>query len=365
MKLIYAAGAIALICLSCSRKSETETAEIPEISVAEAITDSVTLHKSYPGYISASRAIDVVGRVNGQILSKNYDSGELVQMGKVLFRIEDNTYRNRLAEAEAALQTAKSNYEYSKKHYEAIKTAFAGDAVSQMDLIQAESNYRQSEASVRNAEAQLSTARTNLGYCTVTAPITGHITSPVYNPGSYIGGEGSPVVMATIYEDDELNAVFNIEDEQYIRMLRENSAEREDLKTIPLSFSENLPHTYTANLYYMAPSIDQSTGTMKLQARLKNSYNELKPGMFVSISLPTGIDPKAILINDDAIGTDQLGKYIYVVNDSNTVVYTPIKTGELVRDSMRIVTDGVKAGDRYVTKALLKVRNGMKVKPTM
>ncbi len=102
---------------------------------------------------------------------------------------------------------------------------------------------------------------------------------------------------------------------------------------------------------------------MLLKAELDNSYGELKDGMYANITLPYAIVPDAILVKDASISTDQAGKYVYVVNDSNKVVYTPIKTGELVRDSMRIVTSGLTPQSRYVTQALLKVRDGMEVKP--
>ena len=98
---------------------------------------------------------------------------------------------------------------------------------------------------------------------------------------------------------------------------------------------------------------------------MKNIDNELKDGMYVTVSLPYGVNPKAVLVKDASIGTDQLGKYVYVVNDSNKVVYTPIKVGEVYQDSLRIVNEGLGPKDRYVTKALLKARDGMSVKPRM
>ena len=136
-------------------------------------------------------------------------------------------------------------------------------------------------------------------------------------------------------------------------------------RNVPIKFNQPLPHSYSADLYYQSPSINSSTGTLKLQGSIKNIDNELKDGMYVTVELPYGINPKAILIRDASIGTDQLGKYIYVINDSNKVVYTPIKTGELYQDSLRVVNEGLKPGEKYVTEALLTVRNGMTVKPEL
>ncbi|MDE6740696.1 MAG: efflux transporter periplasmic adaptor subunit, partial [Muribaculaceae bacterium] len=104
---------------------------------------------------------------------------------------------------------------------------------------------------------------------------------------------------------------------------------------------------------------------LTFQGMIKNIDNELKDGMYITVELPYGINPKAILIKDASIGTDQLGKYVYVVNDSNKVVYTPIKIGEIYQDSLRVVNEGLNPGERYVTEALLTVRNGMTVKPEL
>ncbi|MBD5299606.1 MAG: efflux transporter periplasmic adaptor subunit, partial [Bacteroides sp.] len=136
-------------------------------------------------------------------------------------------------------------------------------------------------------------------------------------------------------------------------------------RAVPLKFRDKLLHEYTASLSYEAPALNKSTGTILFKGEVINVNNELRDGMYVTIDLPYGEDPHAMLIRDASIGTDQLGKYVYVVNDSNKVVYTPIKVGATFRDSLRVVESGLKPGDRYVTKALLTVRNGETVKPLL
>lgn len=204
---------------SCShKKSSTEEGELT-VSVAVPEIDSITLYKTYPGYASAQASADVVGRVNGQLLSKNYDSGSLVQKGAVLFTIEPVKYNDAVRQAQAALATAESEYEYASKQCQAMKKAFESDAVSRMEVIQAESDMQQAEAAIKNARAVLSTANTNLAYCTVRAPFTGHITSSTVDVGNYINGEGAPFKLATIYDDSSLIVSFAIEDSQYERMM--------------------------------------------------------------------------------------------------------------------------------------------------
>lgn len=366
-RILIPALALAAVCTwSCSHKSSAPDDEIPEIEVAEAVTDSLTLYKTYPGTVKANNKVDVVARVNGTLLSSNFTAGDLVHKGDVLFTIESTTYRDAVQQAQAQLASAKSSNEYSTRQYAAMKKALESDAVSQMEVAQAKNAMEESLAAIKQAEAALSTARTNLNYCTITAPVTGHITSRTTDPGAYLAGGGAPVTLATIYDDAQMLAVFHIEDDSFLKM-HSTAENRKDIdySHIPLAFSETLPHTYTADLYYLSPSVDTSTGTLELKAKVDNPYNELKSGMYVTVRLPWKTDTAAVLVRDASLSTDQLGKYLYVVNDSNKVVYTPVTVSDLYQDTLRIITGGIKPGERYVTKAMLKVRNGITVKPVM
>ncbi|MDE7345902.1 MAG: efflux RND transporter periplasmic adaptor subunit [Muribaculaceae bacterium] len=365
--LILSAGCLLLSIASCKKNDKKAVSDdAPMIYVANPVVDSIVLHKTYPGLLGASDNATVVGRVNGTLLSKNYESGCYVNKGQLLFTIESTKYRDAVQQAQASLATAKSQYEYASRNYQALSEALKSDAVSQIEVIQAKATMEQAAASVKNAEAALSQANLNLSYCSVKAPIAGYVSSNIPNVGEYISGEGSPVELCKIYDNTNMTATFNIEDAQYEQMIGQNGGMNQELyRNVPIKFNQPLPHSYTADLSYQSPSINSSTGTLQLKGSIKNIDNELKDGMYVTIELPYGINPKAILIKDASIGTDQLGKYVYVVNDSNKVVYTPIKTGEVYQDSLRVVDEGLKPGDRYVTEALLSVRNGMTVNPQL
>lgn len=363
--VIMAAGCLMVSAVSCKKHDKNSADdEVPTVNVATPVADSIVLHKTYPGVLVSPNSAVVVGRVNGLLLTQNYTSGSYARKGDVLFTIESTSYRDAVKQAQASLATAKSQLEYDTRNYAALKEALESDAVAQIEVIQAKSAMEQAAAAVKNAEAALSKANTNLSYCTVRAPISGYVSSSIPNPGDYIGGEEAPVKLCTIYDNTVLAAVFNIEDSQYETMIGQNGGTSGSLyRNVPIKFSKPLPHEYFADLYYQSPSIDSSTGTMQLKGLIQNIDNELKDGLYVTVELPYGENPRAILIKDESIGTDQLGKYVYVVNDSNKVVYTPIKVGELYQDSLRVVDSGLNPGDRYVTEALLSVRNGMKVNP--
>ncbi|MCM1164042.1 MAG: efflux RND transporter periplasmic adaptor subunit [Muribaculaceae bacterium] len=361
--MIAASVAVTAMYSCKSDKSHSESEAEETVSVASPEVRDIVLYNEYPGYLTANSSVDVVAKVNGQILTKDYQSGSTVKAGQRLFTIDPSVYSDRVAQAQASLTTATSECDYAREHYEAVKKALESDAVSKMEVVQAESDYEQALASIKTAKAALETAQRNLAYCTVTAPISGMITTDNMSAGNYVTGEAQPVTLATIYDNSTMTANFSIEDQRYLDLLKSREAHDSlDFQHIPIAFSEPLPHTYTGAISYMAPDIKQSTGTMNLECKIQNPYNELRPGMYVKVRLPYARMDKAVLVNDASIGTDQLGKYMYVVNDSDKVVYTPVELGDLYNDSLRIVTSGLNGSERYVTKALLKVRNGMKVK---
>lgn len=353
--------------MSCKRKDKTAGSQEPrEIDVAEVVVDSVVLHKTYPGYLSAGNSVEVTAKVDGTLLKKYYDAGTEVKKGQILFQIDPTLYKDALSRAEASLASAISARDYAKSRYAAVQKAFDAEAVSKMEVLQAESTLHQAEADIKDCQAALHTAQTNLGYCTMKAVMDGMISDSSIGEGNYVNGADDPIVLATIYDTSTVSAAFEIEDAQYERMVGRTQGINDPIyQSIPLKFREKLLHDYTAKLSYESPTINTNTGTILLKGDINNPYGELKEGMYVTIDLPYGVDPKAVLVKDASIGTDQLGKYVYVINDSNKVVYTPIKVGEIYRDSLRIVESGLRPGDRYVSKALLTVRNGEQVTPKL
>lgn len=360
---IFAAIAVAAAFTSCQKKEKGMYDGVPEVSVAYPTVDSIVLSQSYPATLAATDVADIVGRVNGLILDQRYANGDYVQAGTPLFIIEPTTYNDAVNQAQASLENAQAQYDYASKQAVAMRKALEADAVSKMDVVQAESNVRQAEAAIKTAKAQLTTARTNLGYCTVTAPFSGRVSKSTMSPGAYVGGEAQPVVLATIYNDAKMFVNFSVSTDRYLEMTDTREGKQVDYNHIPVVFGDSIAGTYYGSIEYEAPGVNTGTGTVNMRLILKNDKGELKDGMFATVRLPYATNPKALLIKDKAISTDQLGKYVYVVNDSNQVVYTPIEVGELYNDSLRVVTKGLVPGQAYVTSALLKVRDGMKVKP--
>lgn len=359
-----------------TKDAEKYSGEEMPVAVATPEVMNVTLTQSFPGNLQAIQEVDIMARANG-VLKVHVPSGSKVIKGQLLYTIENTKYEDdvkqaeaSIATAQASLATAEANYAYYQKQYAAMQKAFKSDAVSEMEVLQSENNMKQSQASIDNAKATIENARAALdeakimlGYCRITAPFSGTLGLQEYDQDAYINGQTSPVKLNTLYNDATVYAYISIDEAKFAEMMNNIKTENLNLDSVKINFNSPLAHQYYSKINFSAPDVSTSTGTVTLRFGINNKYGELKSGMYMNVELPYQKNSDALLVKDASIGTDQLGKYLYLVNDSNKVVYTPIEVGEIYADTMRIVTKGLTPESRYVTEALLKVRDGMKVKP--
>ena len=306
-KIMIAFAWTVCVLTACDKNkpSQTEMQALP-VDVAKPLVENVTLTKDYPGYLEAESTVDLVGRVNGTLQSKNFAPGSRVRQGQVLFVIEPTLYENSVKQAEAELKTAKANLEYAVSSYQRMKEAIKSDAVSRIQYLQAESHVAACEAAVSNAEAALKTARTNLSYCYVKAPCDGVVDVSAYSVGAYIGGALQPVKLATVYKDNRMYSYFNIADNQYLTYeLAQEAASKIPAEThfVTLRLGTDGAQSWKAKLDYLSPNVTLTTGTLRLRAELDNPDGMLRPGLFVSVTLPYGEARNAVLVNDASIGS--------------------------------------------------------------
>lgn len=371
-KLMYILLVLPLLT-GCGNKKEAtgRTMPIPEISVAKPIIKDIVLTQDYPGYLTAEQTVDLVARVNGTLQATSFSPGSKVKKGQLLFIIEPTIYKDNVTQAEAALKTAQAQLTYARNNYTRMREALKSNAVSRIQVLQAESAVAEETAAVSNAEAALNTARTNLGYCYIRAPFDGTVSRNTVDIGSYISAAIQPVTLATLYKDNKMYTYFNVADNQWLAMLMSNNLRtgvNNEISQLPKNVTVKLgkdgSQTYPGTLDYLSPNVDINTGTLTIRANLENPDGLLKSGLYVSITLPYGEQKQALLVNSASIGTDQLGRYLYVVNDSDIVNYRHVTVGQLIEDTLQQITSGLSPQERYVTKALMKVRDGMKIHPS-
>ena len=348
-----------LLVAGC-KKPAHEAMPAPEIQVAVPLQQNITYTYEYPAYLEAEQTVNLVARVPGFLEKILFMPGQIVKAGQNLFVIEPGTYEDNVNVAKAGVNSAEAQLLYAKASYEKMKDALQSKAVSEIDYIQAESSHNSALAALQNAKAQLNSAETDLAYCYIKAPYDGRISRNMTDIGNYVGNAGQPSTLATLYKDRQMYVYFNMPYAEFENLPQASTKGQKD--SISVQDASNPGRNWYGKLDYTSPSVDLNTGTVNVRAIVPNPNHELLSGMYVKIIVPYKQAENALLIPEASIGTNQGGRYIYVVGKDNTVVYREIKAGVL-KNGMREIVSGIKKDERYITEALINVRPGMKINP--
>ena len=361
------AGVIILAggCRNKDNEKATAAGQVAEILVNTPITKGITYTYEYPAYLEAIQTVNLVARVSGFLQKMNYIPGVPVKAGQLLFVIEPQPYLDQVKAAEAQLNSAQARLNYAEAQYQKMKEALPGKAISEIDFIQSESNYNTALANLQDARAQLNTARTNLNYCYIKAPFDGRVSRNLVDVQNFVGGSVSPVTLATMYKDKEMFAYFNMAYSEFQNLPPVGNPTVVTDSTVKLAITDAADpgRRWEGRLDYTSPNVDLETGTVTVRALVDNPKEELLSGMYVKIQVPYRKVDEALLIPETSIGTNQAGRYVYLVDHNDQVVLQTVKVGALEPDGMREILSGVTPKDWYVVNAMINVRPNMKVKP--
>lgn len=349
------------------KKSQVPAVPPPTVTVAHPIQKKVTLHWEFTGNTQAVAEVDIRARVEGFLKSIEFDDGDFVKEGDLLFVIEPDLYDVQVSQAQAQLRASQADLKRAEADFRRIEEAAQTNAVSrqQVDLARAQRDV--AEASVKQAEAALAAAQLNQGYTKVSSSINGRISRRYVDVGNLVGS-GERTLLARVVTIDPIYVYFNIAERILVSRLKELSqlgpAEREVSPKLPCSVGipgeEGFP--FAGIIDYADITVDSGTGTLQVRAELPNQDGLLFPGMFVRIRVPRGGGEEAILVQEHAIGTDMAGKYLFVVGENDVVERRSVQMGALV-DGMRVIEDGISPNERYIINGLQRARPGMPVTP--
>ena len=340
----------------------------PKVDVATPVQKSITRYLDATGNTAPIKMVDLVARVQGFLQAINYKDGTFVKEGTTLFTIEPETYKLKLEQAQAAEAGAQASLKQAENDYKRQSDLVQKQAVSQSTLDTSTSNRDNAQANLQQAQANTRIAQVNYGYTNVAAPFDGIVTAHLVSIGELVG-VASPTQLATIVALDPIYVNFNVNEQDVLRV-REEARRRgmtvEDLRQLPIEIGlqteTGYPHKGT--LDYVSPQVNQSTGTLAVRGILKNTDRVLLPGYFVRIRVPFEQSVKALLVPDVALGSDQAGRYVLVVNAENVVEQRKVKIGPLEGD-LRVIESGVKPDDKVVVAGLLRAIPGQKVDPQL
>ena len=361
---------LALSALSgCGERNKYQPPPPAEVSIAKPEQRKVTLYMEVTGSTAPLNRVDLVARVQGFLDTVAYKDGAAVKKGDLLFQIDQEDYKIALQIADAAVEQQQALLLQAdadlKRKQELVKTS----AVSVANVDNSRAKRDSTQAALAQAQGQVEQAKRNLAYTTITAPFDGTVSARLVDPGAMVGS-GSPTKLATIVQLNPLYVKFNVDEQQVLTVrehMREKGVTLKDLGPIPvgvgLQTETGYPHTGT--LDYVAPEIDSSTGTLAARAIIDNKDSVLAPGLFVRVRIPKQVDVESLLVPDIALGNNQEGRYLLVVDDKNVVQQRQVETGEQVDGGFRIITSGLKPDDRVIVGGVMRALPGNTVAPVM
>jgi RND family efflux transporter MFP subunit len=339
-----------------------------KVEVAQPVQRAVTRYLEATGNTAPVKSVDLVARVQGFLQSIDYTDGDTVKEGVQLFTIEPETYKLKLDQAQAAEAGAQASLKQAEADFRRQSDLVARQAVSQATLENSTSARDNAQANLQQAQANTRIAQVNYGYTKVSAPFDGVVSAHLVSVGELVG-VASPTQLASIVSLDPIYVNFTVNEQDVLRIraeARRRGLTPSDFKQIPvevgLQTEDGYPHQ--GKLDYAAPTINQSTGTLAVRGLVPNPNRVLLPGYFIRVRVPTDRTENALLAPDLALGTDQSGRYLLVVNSENVVEQRKVTIGPL-DGGLRVIESGLAPEDRIVIAGLLRVIPGQKVDPQL
>lgn len=364
-KAIAIMAALLLSC--CGQGNQYKEPPPPKVTVAPPVQQPVTRYLEVNGNTAAVNSTDLVARVPGFVEQINQQDGTAVTKGTLLFTIEPESYRIKLDQAKAAEAGTEASLKDAEATFQRKADLLSRQIGTKADYDQALAARDSAQANLDQAKANTRLAQTNLDYTQVTAPFDGVVTARQVSLGQYVGGSATPTVLASIVETNPVYVNFNVSEQDVQRVraeMRRRGLGPTDLRKVPaeIGLQTEIGYPHRGTLDYAAPNVDPSTGTLAARGIFENADRVLLPGYFVRVRVPLGEPTASLLVPDVALGSDQGGRYLLVVNKDNVVEQRKVELGPQV-DTLRVIDSGIAAEDRVIVGGLLRAIPGQKVDP--
>jgi membrane fusion protein (multidrug efflux system) len=335
-----------------------------EVGVITVTSGKLALTTELPGRIEAVRSAQVRARVAGIVTQRVFREGSDVKAGDVLFRIDSAPYKAAYESANASLARAEANRDQTRAQAERAQALIGKKLISQQDYDTAAASAKASAADVTAAQAALTNARLNLGYATVTAPISGRIGRALVTEGALVG-QGDATPLALIQQINPIYVNFSQSSVEVLK-LRQAIASGKLKSTggqpeVTLLMEDGSVYAKKGKLLFSDLSVDPSTGSVALRAEFANTGDELLPGMYVRVRLEQAVASDAVTVPQRAVARTAQGASVMLVGADGKVAVQPVTTGAAEGD-VWVITDGLKGGEQVIVEGLQKVKPGADVK---
>ena len=363
------------VVLGACERSESQTSAKspppPQVTVARPLSKAVVDQDEYVGRFVAVDAVEVRARVSGYLDAIHFQDGQLIKKGDLLFTIDRRPFQNSLDQASASVAQAKANLAFTEADLVRAEGLIGGSVISRQTLEQRTQAKRVAEATMAAQEAALRQAALDLEFTELRAPVSGRIGDRRVSPGNLVTGgtTGTTTLLATIQSIDPIRFEFTMDETSYLRYAR-LATTTPDLAgnganvPVNLKLLDEPTFVHQGRMDFVDNAIDRSSGTIRGRAQFANPDGTFTPGMFGRIQVTSGPPGEALLVPDVAIGTEQVRKFVLVVDDQNVARAKYVTLGQRI-EALRVVASGLDPNDRVIVNGLMRVRPGVKVTPQL
>jgi RND family efflux transporter MFP subunit len=371
VRVLAAAAVLALAAAlsACGPGTPDAGPPPPAVAVAPPVKRTVVDYDEYVGRFVAVDAVEVRARVSGYLEKVHFSDGQVVKEGDLLFTIDQRPFRNTLDQARANLALARSNLQYTEADLARGQQLVRDKTITEQTFEQRSQAKRNAEAAVAANEAAVRQAELDVQFTELRAAITGRIGDRRVSQGNLVTGGtgGNTTLLATIVSLDPIRFEFTFDEASFLRYERlsgngKDIASRGGSTVVKLRLVDETNFAHEGRMDFVDNVIERTTGTIRGRAQFTNKNGLFIPGMFARAQVPGSPPYEALLIPDAAIGSEQVRKFVYVVDQDNVAKQVYVTLGP-VFDGLRVIKDGLSPTDRVVVNGLMRVRPGLKVTP--
>lgn len=359
-------GTLCLVSAGCnSAKATPVKPKPPEVFVATPIEETVVEYGESTGRMVAVKTVEIRSRVSGYLDKVFFKDGDVVNEGDKLFEIDQRPYQKDLDRTTSAVEQAKAHLERLNRQLVRSKKLLPTKAITQEEYDLTQFDRDEAQAALDAAIASKETADLNMTFTEITSKITGRISRRMVDPGNLVQADVTP--LTTVVSQDPIYAYFELDERSLLhlqRLIQEGKVPSviEAKVVVEIALADEEEYTLRGTIDFLDNQVDVGTGTLHVRAVVDNPKGMLAPGLFVRVRIPIGAPKPAVLVQEEALATDQGQRFVYVVNENDEVSYRRVKVGWL-NNGMRVIEEGLSTGDRVVVTGLQRVKPGLKVVP--
>jgi multidrug efflux system membrane fusion protein len=365
--LVLAGGAALVLLSGCGHSAAQPQPPVPTVTVAPVEQREIVEWEEFTGRTQPIQAVDVRPRVSGYIQEVRFQSGQLVKKGDVLFVIDSRWHQAEFDKRQAETERARVQLDNAAREAERNGPLLASKAISAEEADARRSRYQETKAALLAAEASRDSAKLDLEYCQVRAPIDGRVSRALLTEGNYVSGvAGEATRLTTIVSVDPVYVYADMGEDSLLKFnalaaQRQLETNRDGAVPVELQLGDEKAFPRHGVIESFDNQLDPNTGSILLRATFPNPDGRIVPGLFARIRVPLSARHTALLVPERAIGTDQALKYVLTLSATNTVAYQPVELGPAL-DGRRVVRTGLKGDEQIVVNGMQRVRPGMSVK---